>query len=266
MSDLTVNSEYERLKSEVDQLKKEVSKLILTRDELIYHTCKNIEAEYWLKIGVLEHKLFEYYCNCLRLKRKISLVQSKINRQEIIFLLEIDEQLNNEFKEYKDRLNEQEEAINNALNRSNAYALTPEEEIELKKKYREIVKSLHPDLNPNATENQLILFNKAVEAYENADIETIRTIYIMIDGISDDNLMDGLDRLKEKKYLLLKKIDDINNHINEIKNSFPYNQKEFLEDDEAVAARIKEYQEQLDNYKAIYQELEKKLDKILGGE
>ena len=38
--------------------------------------------QYMLALGAIEYKLFETQCKMLRLKRKIELIQAKLNRQE----------------------------------------------------------------------------------------------------------------------------------------------------------------------------------------
>ena len=48
-----------------------------------------------------------------------------------------------------------------------------------KELYRKIVKKLHPDMNPNATEHDLELFHRAAKAYEEGDIMTLFRKYMM---------------------------------------------------------------------------------------
>lgn len=75
------------------------------------------------------------------------MIQAKKNRQEKVVLSAIEETLKTEFAEYQKRFNEQIEKMNKALERSKCKVLTDEENRELKKIYRKIVKELHPDLN-----------------------------------------------------------------------------------------------------------------------
>ena len=52
--------------------------------------------EYMLKLGSLEYKAYETQCSALRLKRKIDLIQGKLNRQDKIIISQIEEILNEE--------------------------------------------------------------------------------------------------------------------------------------------------------------------------
>lgn len=81
---------------------------------------KNIETNYMLKLGGLEYKAYEAQCEALRLKRKPELIQAKKNRWEKIILSMIDAILDAEFAEYRAKLNEQIEKMNDALERSKA--------------------------------------------------------------------------------------------------------------------------------------------------
>ncbi len=144
--------EFEELKEKVERLRTELSMLLSERDELRFVVCKNIETAYILKLGSLEYKAYEAQCTFLRLKRKFELIQAKINRQEKIIISSIESTLDEEFAEYQKKLDEQINKMNEAIKRSKSRALTAGESKELKKLYRKIVKSLHPDMNPNTSE------------------------------------------------------------------------------------------------------------------
>lgn len=118
---------------------------------------------------------------------------------------------------------------------------------ELKRLYRYIAKKLHPDANPDATEAELKLLRRAKEAYVEGDLETLREI---ADQLDDTELTekysdtpDDLVRLRDLRDKLAEKVIILTEHIEKIKNSFPYNQKDFLADEEAVARKQAELTE-----------------------
>ncbi len=266
MRDIAIHSEYEALLKEAKKLQTELSALIMERDELKHHICKNIQTEYMLKLGTLEYKVFEFQCKILRIKRKIELIQAQFNRQEIVNIIEIEIKLDFEYAEYQEKLNEKMNDINEALERSNMGKLSPEESGELKKMYKQIVKKLHPDMNPDVTEGELKLFNQAVEAYKNGDIQALRSISIMISEISDyEETSDSMDALKEKINRLKQMITNVLNNIEYIKQSFPYNQKELLSNTMKIKERQDELNALLDEYKKIYSVYKQKLNDMLGG-
>lgn len=118
---------------------------------------------------------------------------------------------------------------------------------ELKRLYRMIMKKLHPDANPNATEKDKALLLKAQKAYAEGDLETLREIAEQLDDTDitekySDN-PDDLAKLRELRAKLAEKVEVLMAHIDEIKNSFPYNEKDFLANEEAVKARQEELAE-----------------------
>ena len=124
----------------------------------------------------------------------------KKNRQEKVVLSAIEETLKTEFAEYQKRLNEQIEKMNKALERSKCKVLTDEENRELKKIYRKIVKELHPDLNPDISAEKVQLFNNAVNAYKNGDLNALKIINEMVgDGMQPEQSKDAMTQLIEEK-------------------------------------------------------------------
>lgn len=99
-------------------LRIELEKLFYERDELISIDCENIKMEYMLLFGGLEYKLYEAYCDYLRLRRKKEMIQAKKNREEPIDLEEIEAALDEEFRAYKERLQAKMEEVTSAIDRS----------------------------------------------------------------------------------------------------------------------------------------------------
>lgn len=269
MADIVMHPEYEKICEEINEIKNEISALLLERDELQFHICKNIEAEYMVKIGSLEYKAFEFYCLTLRIKRKIELIQAKLNRREVVVLPLIEMQLDKEYAEYRQMLEDRMDTINSALLRREGTELSDEDTELLKKLYRQIVKKLHPDLNPNTTEEQLALFRNAVAAYENGDLSVIKSIALLVDeitpGVSDFGLEDGLKELRMKKEKYLEAKAGILEQTEIIKNSFPYNQAEFLNDETAVKIRKNELQMEIEEHRKAYEKYEAVLKSMLEG-
>lgn len=255
---------FEVLKNDVEKLRTELSMLYLERDNLLYQECKNIEMAYMLAVGALEYKVFELDCQVRRLKRKAELIQAKKNRQEKVILSQIDSTLDIEFAEYQAQLDEQIEKINMALERSQLAELSDDENRELKKLYRAIVKALHPDLHPDITEAQEQLFMSAVEAYEHGDLSALRIISAMVEApdIPDEkeNSMVMLVREKER---LTKLVQSINEKIDEIKSEFPYTMKSFVGSPEEINARKAELQEVIDSLKELLEAYNERIKEML---
>ncbi len=128
--------------------------------------------------------------------------------------------------------------MNAALKRSKGTFLTDDETAELKKLYRSIVKSLHPDLNPDLTDAQITLFHNAVNAYENGDIQAIRAIAVMVSAppTPQDNV-DGIKLLIKEKERFLSLLQSIKDSIANIKSTYPYTMRPIIQDEKKTAER-----------------------------
>ena len=256
--------EQNELKHEVEKLRTEISILVLERDELRYVECRNLETAYMLAVGALEHKAYETQCHMLRLKRKIEMIQAKRNRQEKIILSQIEQALDEEFSEYQKKLNEQIEKMNQAIEHSHGKFLSDEETKEFKKLYRSIVKILHPDLHPDLSDAQKRLFQNAVQAYKNGDLETLRLIHTMSEEQNpSSDKTDSSTELYRQKERLEKALTTIQEEIAKIKSEFPYTMKSFLSDKEKIEEKKKELDSIIQQYQDMVKYYQEQLDKLV---
>ena len=256
--------DFEKLKSEVEKMRTELSMLLLERDELQFVICKNIETEYMLKLGSIEYKAYKAQCAALRLKRKIELIQAKKNRQEKVIISAIEETLVSEFAEYQKQLNEQIDKMNDALKRSKAEVLSNEDNKKFKKLYRKIVKALHPDINPDVSEAQVQLFDNAVSAYKNGDLNTLKIIGEMVGNSPlPEQHKDALTQLNEEKERLQNLLKVIRDSIEQIKSKYPYTMKEIIEDEEQTEQKKKELENILSQYNELISIYKAKIEEMI---
>lgn len=266
MGDIIINPEYAKLIEEIKQLKEDVANLYEEKDELIYHICRNIEAEYMSKVGILEYKLYEFQCKILRIKRKIELYQAKINRQEEPNEEEIERRLEIEYKEYEEKLEAMSDNIQILIERENSAILSEEKKNELKSIYRRMIKKLHPDLNRDNSERNKKLLLQITQAYENGDLETLKNLELLCSEIVErDEIeqsgMEDLIKQKEKYSIIIKNLLE---RIKKIKESFPYNQQEFLKNEILVQEKKDDLNSRIEMCKSLYSNLEELLKKIKG--
>ena len=264
-NEIILNLEYENLKNELLKKRTELSMLVLQRDELKYVICKNIETKYMLELGSLEYCLYQSECIIMRLKRKVELIQMRINRQEKIDVSAIDKLLDEQFREYQQKLEEKIKKMNEAIERDNGEVLTEQQVKELKKLYRAIVKALHPDLNPSVTKQQIKLFQNAVTAYKNGDLQTLRIINEMIsNNHSEDDNTDNIEKMRNELIRLDRMISSINGDIEKIKSEYPYTMKDILFDKEQLNQRKQELKDNIDQCNELVSFYETKIQHLLG--
>lgn len=266
MNNIIINPEYSKLIEEIKQLKESIANLYEERDELIYHVCKNIETEYMSKVGILEYKLFEFQCKILRLKRKIELYQMKINRQEIPDEKEIEEKLAIEYTEYEEKIKKIYNDIQDALNRKTGKILSEEDSKELKRIYRKLIKKFHPDLSREDDDKNKKLLLQVTYAYENGDLETLKNLELLTEEIIEKEY-DNIGEMKEAKQTKAKYevlINKLLEEIKTIKESYPYNKKEFIKSEVLIKKRKDELNSEIDNCKEVYSNLENILNELKG--
>ena len=264
-NEIILNLEYENLKNELLKKRTELSMLVLQRDELKYVICKNIETKYMLELGSLEYCLYQSECIIMRLKRKVELIQMRINRQEKIDVSAIDKLLDEQFREYQQKLEEKIKKMNEAIERDNGEVLTEQQAKELKKLYRAIVKALHPDLNPNVTKQQIKLFQNAVTAYKNGDLQTLRIINEMIsNNHSEDDNTDNIEKMRNEVIRLDRMISSINGDVEKIKSEYPYTMKDILFDKEQLDQRKQELKDNIDQCNELVSFYKTKIQHLLG--
>ncbi len=261
---IVVLPEFIALKAEVEKLRTEISVLLLEKDELRFVICKNIESAYMLAVGYLECKAFEMNCGVLRLKRKIDIIQAKKNRREKIVLSVIEDTLDEEFIEFKRKLDEQIDRVNKAIEYNKGRILSEEETKEIKKLYRSIVKTLHPDLHPNVTPAKLRLFQNAVQAYEKGDLDTLRVIHdTASEPVIPDNNENAFSLLEKEKERLDKNLGLIREQIESIKKQYPYTMKNLVDDPKQIAEKKAELEKTINELKEIYGLYEKRIQEML---
>lgn len=160
------------LNSELNTVKYTLLKLYEERDRLLYIEAPRLENEYMAKVGNYEKEVIIAELKCEMAEKKLTMIQTAINRREKIDEKAIDAQLENEYQK----------ALDEAEGKPpQSYAeLSEEKEAELQVIYRLIVNQFHPETNPTMTAMQRDLFKKAQEAYRRRDLEALKLVYDML--------------------------------------------------------------------------------------
>ena len=246
---MIVHSEYEKLK---DYL----SNLIYEYEDLINHICPNIEMEYLLKFGIYEYELYKKELELNKLKFKLKLLQTEINHQNDIDLNEINKKVLDKYKEYEKNLkNSMNELENIIKHKDNYFQLDEEDEKELKRIYKILIKKLHPDLNFHQENFKKELFIKVTNAYKNGDLEELKALYAMLPD-EDIEEKSSLNELKEL-------IHSFEIKIEKIKNEYPYNKLDLLSNEKEIGEYKINIQYLIDSCNEEIEEYSNKINEII---
>lgn len=255
---LFVNPEYVVVLYNVNHLKDLLTDKIVEKDYLINYYCKSLKIDYMLKIGSLEYKRLIVQNKVKKIKRKIEL----INKLEYFQEEEIDDILKSEFEEDSKIEREMFSDINIAIEYSLKESISSEEIENLNVTYSVLVRSWNPLLNKNLEERKKNLYKEAEKAYSDGNIRLLEN-YINI--IEEDEIIQQGEinelLLEEERYKKLLK--DVEETIRIIKNSFPYNERDFLMEEKLVRRRKDVINAETHSLEEELKDLEKNLSKLL---
>ena len=222
--------------------------LVFTRDSLQKEQV-DWGMAYFKEFGQQILENFELKIECIKTKKMIAFCQERQNRCIPILKQELDSRINIVMQEYYNELNE----INNLVNAED----TPIAEVtvrKIKKLYHELAKKLHPDLNPEVSNNEKLsqLWQEVVLAYRCNNYDRLVELAIVINDEIDHEQTEEVANLDEKIAVLLQEIETI-------KTTDPYLYKFLLEDDDMIDEKRQELIEQKEYLQQYIQELQEEL-------
>lgn len=245
-----VNPEFIKLIKETNSLKEKLCQKIVERESLIFHECKNMKLEYMLRIGNLEYDLMKKQNELLVLKRIKELEKTKKYSEE-----EISKKIEIEFSEFKAMEKKLLNDIDIAIDLSMTNLLENEEIKRLNNVYYKLQLILNPDLKLTSSEKEDELFECVKKNYKKGNIKKLEKI---LEGYKDETIVDEYDNLSKlrNRYSLL--IAENQKIITKIKMSFPYNQKDTLQDNNLLRRKKDEINSKIYAYDEEIKKIKKK--------
>lgn len=233
---LIIHPQAEKLRHQNRQMQTEIARLIVERDQLKNVICPQIFAEYQSKIGAIELRVFQFECDIRAFVRRIEIANTALNRGEKPVYGQIECEIETEFAAWREQIAEQMRNIKAAKELEDLPTLSRAESRELQTLYRKLAFLLHPDIIGTADERRAKLWLQAAEAYKFGDLQTLRTIRLIVsDEISEDNSTGEntsiLENLKARNSELKLSCEKFMDEIGTIKTSEPYILHKILDDD-----------------------------------
>lgn len=259
---LDEHPESRRLRIEIDSLARELAERLAELHDLQHIIRPNLLALYQTKLGRWELHLLEAQCEAARWKRRGELARAALNRGEMFDLMLIDLQLEKEFVAWKERVADATARIGQAEFRL-SHTLEPADDAALKKLFRQMARQLHPDLNPQPTDNALSLWNEVLAAYESADLQKLEALAIIAaHQASPPEPSVGLEGLRQEHQRLRSSLDGIYRHLREVRKQPPYSLAAQWRDEAWLAGRRAEIEAQIAAAKAQAQAFRDEFSRI----
>lgn len=220
--------------------------------------------KYCLLFGAALYERYQSYLNCMRLKRKLELCRSFIDRRANIDHLEVEKTINEELTENFDELREILADYVEAVFYFRGRRPSPEEKKKMSRIFYKIADLVHPVAGGETGEARRDLWEKTIEAYESDDLKTLRECEIVAnnffrdlpDALTDADLKTLIDAYRGK-------IAEYKEKNKEIVESFPYNVGDLLADEEYIAKELAKLADENRSYREKAEEYYKALEDIL---
>lgn len=261
--------EFEKAKAGLLELRAEYAALLSEYDEMTGTVRANLESEYMMRIGRKEHQLFTLRIRIMEIRREIALYQAAKNRGEVLSREEVRVVIEKEFAEYRKQLAEQREKVRLAEELHFGKKLSAADSKAIKTLYHDLVKMLHPDVNPELPPEAKNLWLKIAAAYRDWDWQELNVLADMAYDLLDRRkikLRDPgtMEAILEQTAKLSEKIAEIRKKMNEMALRPPFCHEKLLSDPEAVRARRGELDELLEQAERHLDELETMRNELLG--
>ena len=260
---IIILEEYKKLKETQEELSLKYIELVEKQEDILYKKKNYLEAKYLGHFGYLYKLKLKLEIEIRRNKRKITLIQALINRNEKVDINKIEMILQEEMKEFEEELRQYQLKVDFSRQLLKSPIITDEELKEVKSIFRKLAKKLHPDINKNQNERSKNLWEQLQKAYQNNDLATLILLANIIDD-EDYNVDNGnsLEKLKKDIQMLQEKINEIILNLEIVETIFPFNIQEKLEDvnwlDEEKSIITKE----INNFKKISKVYNNKLKEM----
>lgn len=251
---------------EITQLRSQIVRLIATRDELKFRTCEKLEDDYQKKLGSLEYRSFKVRYESLRLEREVQIVRRKLNEGDVVFLPEIESELDAEFESYISQLRGRRQRILMAQHHEAIDNFLDDDEEALREYYRVVIEKIHPDLSPYGHSPRPDLFLKAVDAYRNG---MGYSLYKITKEIQDEPSLPfpfeyaSMQRIHDRYH---ERVIELTASIGDIETSYPYNLKETLSDELTLYHMQQRLYSEAETWETTCRGYRRELYELLSGE
>ncbi len=245
---LALTPENEELNRKLDKLALEFLDLFTRHKEMVEDEYVILNALYLEKLGRFQLELLQKKTEAARLKMKMQLIQAALNRDEQPDLQAIEHAIQQKFQNYYAEIEAQAAALDNAKEVL-SHLVSEEDTLKLKELFRVLCKRLHPDLHPDQTENEKELFIKVKSAYDLQKIAELQHILLYLDEYKKKKILPISGDEKRKRIEHLESnIKSLTGKIAQLQQTFPFNVKELIVDEQYIAQKQEELRSDIEKF------------------
>lgn len=253
-----VHPEYAMLILEINDLRDQIANLIVERDMLNNYICKDLEVDYTLKIGALEYKLFVAGMNYRKNARRLELIEEKLDQKLPINLPAINRKINAEFKQKNKLEQDMSHNIDLAIEISSLESFDYDLIDAMNADYLKVQKLYNPVFDLELSDDRVKMYKKIEEYYKKCNYKKIHKLAEKYD--ENDVFQDEISNLKILKENYTNVFKGVQKEVRKIKNSFPYNQKVILEDENLYRRKKDSLNREIAEVNVAAMKIEKKIE------
>ena len=218
---------------------------LLIRRDVLKKEAYQHQLHYQREFGQLLVEVFEAKISCIEKKKIIAFCQKRLNRGLKVSQQEIDNYIEAVMVEYREQLNFMLET-NKQLETSRLVSDLDFRKI--KAAYYRLARQIHPDMVPALKGDKTIadLWNRVVAAYQGNDLKELEDLELLV-----NRYLESINYAHKEVVIpnIDERIFELNQEIEEIISTDPYQYKFLLMDKEAVSERKKDLEDELTDYR-----------------
>lgn len=222
---------------------------LLLKKERLLKEAKKYDFDYNQIFGTLNKEINSLKNECVKKRKIVSYCKSALSMGLQIKKKDLDEFVDKAMKEY-------EETLASLFDDDKVNIDEPVSDKDLKRVYRKLAKLIHPDMNAELKDDLIVqdLWNRACIAYNCSNMKDLQELEVLTNkylfSITNNKLEDiEIVNIEEKIFNLYKEIE-------KIKNSYPYQYKYVLIDDDHITVKKDELEKELKDYKRYSEDLD----------
>lgn len=244
-----LNPEQKMLYIQYDLLRKEFSELLTQKNEMLMYEEQYLTALYLNAVGKLQHQKFCLNVEIKMLMQRIQLIQSYINKNVSPDKQLIEQKIQQQFEEYLKKIAQESEQLIVAKKYLTENSFLPPHLVQkIKEVYKMIVKKLHPDINPNVTEQEKDLLLKAQAAYDMCNLDALNAILLSMD-MNTPAVAYNPEGIKEQVAKLEVHVAKLKSQVDELEGKFPFSFRDKLSDESWIEAEQQSMEADIDALK-----------------
>lgn len=221
--------EIQRLQERRVFLRERLAALATEEGDILQQERPNLLARYYQSVGHLEVEVLRLEIESSRTKREIEMIQAAQGRGTDWDYATIQAELDSEFAAWQEKLQKEQSRLAAALDRNN-HLLSAEDSLALTKLYRELVKCLHPDLNPYLHPEKTPLWHRLQMGYACGDLEELRLVEVLLGADSKEEVPSSIEVLTAEIKGLESNLAALLLRIEAIQKEYPFTLKSLLDD------------------------------------